>query len=209
MDNSRRSDARRAGRRAAALLAALALCAVPAQAGTIFLDTFDDEDAPGVTQLNYRNLKHWVVAGGAVDLISSGAHHIDCVRGKCLDMDGTTARAGTIVSKRVFPAGAYRIRLDISGNQRIPGSDAITVTFGDLTETFVREGKEAFVTVVRPATVGPTGARIVIAHTQDRQDKFGLIIDNVAVEELTLSGDPAPDGDDAAAHGRVLSAARY
>lgn len=187
-------------RRVTAFLAALVLCAVPARAGTIFLDTFDDEDAPGVTQLNYRNLKHWVVASGAVDLISSGAHHIDCVRGKCLDIDGTTNRAATIISKRVFPAGAYRIRLDISGNQRIPGTDAITVTFGDLTETFVREGMDPFVTVVRPLTVGPGGARIVIAHSQDRQDKFGIIIDNVAVEELTLSGDPAKGA-------RVLAAA--
>lgn len=178
-------------RRAAAILATLVLCTVPARAGTIFLDTFDDEDAPGVTQLNYRNLAHWVVASGAVDLISSGAHHIDCVRGKCLDLDGTTNRAGTIVSKRLFPAGAYRIRLDIAGNQRIPGTDAITVTFGDLTETFVRDGKDTFVTVVRPLTVGPAGSRIVIAHSQDRQDKFGIVIDNVAVEELTLSGAPA------------------
>ena len=109
--------------------------AVPARAALVFSDSFDLDEPPGTSILNYTGFANWDITAGAIDLIGHGGFGIACQSIACVDMDGTSGAAGTLATKATFGAGSYTIRFDISGNQRNGngGTDSLTVTFGDLT----------------------------------------------------------------------------
>ncbi len=116
---------------AAAAALAATLAAAPAQAGIIFSDYFDADNASSA--LNFDNLINWTVSGGTIDYIRSGGFGINCVGGTggCLDMDGSTNNAGRITTRQVFDFDdgvEYIFEMALSGNQRGGASD--TVTYG-------------------------------------------------------------------------------
>lgn len=112
-----------------------ALIASPAQAGIIFSDNFDADNASSA--LNFNSLINWTVGDGTIDYIRSGGFGISCVGGTggCLDLDGSTGNAGRITTRQVFDFDdgvQYVFELALSGNQRGGASDS--VNFGLINE---------------------------------------------------------------------------
>ncbi len=112
-----------------------ALIASPAQAGIIFSDNFDADNASSA--LNFNSLINWTVGDGTIDYIRSGGFGISCVGGTggCLDLDGSTGNAGRITTRQVFDFDdgvQYVFELALSGNQRGGASDS--VNFGLISE---------------------------------------------------------------------------
>ena len=162
--------------------------AVPARAALVFSDSFDLDEPPGTSILNYTGFANWDITAGAIDLIGHGGFGIACQSIACVDMDGTSGAAGTLATKATFGAGSYTIRFDISGNQRNGngGTDSLTVTFGDLTESFELAFDDPYTTIVRSATVGVGGSKIVFDHAGSDgsgNDQLGIILDNVSLDD--------------------------
>lgn len=182
---------------AAALLGFLLSTSVTA--AIIFEDNFDSE-APGFgTILNYGTstgaLANWDVTAGDVDLIASGEFNITCVSAKCLDLDGTSGSAGRIETKANFTPGTYTLSFTASGNQRdlFRGPDSITVSFGNLVETFEFEATDPFQTFVRVVTVGAGGTdKLVFDHAGSGggSDQLGAILDNVFITDTIDISEP-------------------
>lgn len=119
---------------------AIVALSVPAQAATVFTDSFDGENGGG-TQLNYASFANFGVQSGTVDIIASGGFGITCAgaSGSCVDLDGSTGNGGTLVSNSsyAFAAGDnVRLSYALSGNQRVGGSDDwfSGFTFGGTTQ---------------------------------------------------------------------------
>lgn len=114
-------------------IVALAVFTVPAHASVVFSDPFDSEpDGPdaGGSTLNDTGLTKWFAppSEGSIDTVASGSYGIECKggAGKCIDLDGTSNSAGTIVSKVLFSYSTgdlIKLTFDISGNQRNPNND--------------------------------------------------------------------------------------
>jgi hypothetical protein len=112
---------------------ALVAFTVPAHATVVFSDPFDSEpDGPndGGSTLNDTGLTKWFAppSEGTIDTIASGSYGIQCAggAGKCIDLDGSTNSAGTIVSRALFSYSTgdlVTLTFDISGNQRNPNND--------------------------------------------------------------------------------------
>ncbi|MBX3636030.1 MAG: PEP-CTERM sorting domain-containing protein [Rubrivivax sp.] len=185
---------------AAAVVAAL--FAAPAQAGIIFSDNFDADNASSA--LNFNNLINWTVSGGTIDYIRSGGFGISCVGGTggCLDMDGSTGSAGRITSRQLFDFDdgvLYFFDLALSGNQRGGASD--TVNFG-----LIRESDGAlFGGVIGPIAPGapfsgysggfdgvnvPGSWRLFIEGVGG--DNIGAILDNVVLRDNRTATVPEP-----------------
>jgi hypothetical protein len=164
----------------AALTWGASFAAGSAQAAIIFQDHFDTE-AAGTTN-NYASFVHWDVLNGTVDLIVQGSG-LGClgVAGKCVDMDGSSGDAGDLRSKLVIGPGTYQFEFWISGNQRGVAPDSMTVTFGDLNETFFRTWEAPYSQVVRTVTVGGGGDRILFSHASG--DNVGIMLDSVIVRD--------------------------
>jgi len=115
-------------RRILIALAASAAFIAPANAAVVFSDNFDGEGS-GNSILNYTNYANFdSTGGGATDLIHTGNQFsIDCAGGSgaCVDLDGSPG-PGELTSKAFFAFNAgdvVRLSYDLSGNQRIGGSD--------------------------------------------------------------------------------------
>jgi len=161
---------------------------------TLFEDGFENETATGST-LNYASFVNWDVVDGAVDLVRTPSFSIDCVgsTGWCVDLDGTTDTAGRLESKSVFaltPGLIYTLTFDISGNQRVPGTDS--VTFGliaDMNEVFsdlvTKSAADPFETISRQISVSSSSnVRLFFDHAGG--DQIGLILDNVQLTAVPL-----------------------
>lgn len=148
----------------------------------MFQDNFDAE-GPG-SPLSYSSFTNWTVTAGDVDIIAHLGFSIGCAggSGSCVDMDGTNGQAGTLTSIPIIGAVSYILSFDVSGNQRHNPADAMTVTFGDLTETITLTAADPFQTVTRNVAVGAGGSNIVFAVGNIGQDQLGIILDNVLVE---------------------------
>ncbi len=165
----------------ATLVAGGVLLAGNASAVVVLSDNFDTEGSG--TVLNFNAFTNWDVLNGAVDLIQSGDFSIDCVggAGRCVDLAGTSISAGDLVSKTTFAAGAYTLRFDLSGNQRGASlNDEVTVTLGDLNESFTKAFDAPFETITRNLTIGGGGDKLTFSHAGF--DFVGLILDNVILE---------------------------
>ena len=178
----------------ASLLALAAAFAVSTTASaSVFVDNFDAE---GATKLNYTGFANWTVENGTVDLLGTpSGYGIVCAggSGSCVDMDGSTSDPGVMVSKKVFNFKAFApvtFRLDVSGNQRTPTSDDISLGF-----RYVPSGPDISVFTRTFAGFDPFGnygvsgfftadasVRLLINQatgTGPGSDNIGVIIDNV------------------------------
>ena len=102
--------------------------------------------------------------------------------GSCIDMESATGRVGTLTSNPFIVAGGYILSFDMPGNLRRDPQDALTVLFGDLTETITISASVLYQTITRNMTVGAGDANIVFAHGNIRQGQLGIILDNVLAE---------------------------
>lgn len=129
---------------AVAVAAATLFVSSAAGAVTLYSNNFDAENG-GNTQLNYGtaigSFNGLTVSNGTVDLIKNLAFAIDCAggSGSCVDLDGSTPtlRAGELSTGFYnFNAGdSVTFSFDLSGNQRVRGSDNFYAgfTFGGAT----------------------------------------------------------------------------
>jgi hypothetical protein len=161
-----------------------------ASASILFQDTFNAEGAASV--LNFNAFDNWTVDNGTVDLILNGNFGISCAGGTglCVDMDGSTADAGRMVSIATFNllAGeSYTFSLDFSGNQRGGAADAITIGFLEGASVLASAG---FSGIPSNQAFGPLS--FVFSSFSDHTvnlfiegaggDNVGIIIDNVQLE---------------------------
>ena len=145
-------------------------------------DTFDTEnDGRGV--LNYTNLSNWDVTVGSIDVIGNGFFDLLPGNGLYIDLDGTSAQAGTLESKvdfRLAP-GQYLLEFKLAGSAR-RDTNSVTVALGAVfTETFILESDAPLMTVTRAIEVSiPTTAKLSFKH--DGGDNLGLLLDDVALK---------------------------
>lgn len=117
-----------------AALAAAALSAASAQSATIFEDEFDFENSGG-TASNYAGFVNWDVSGGTVDIKGPTNLRGTTGLGSYVDLDGTSADGGTIITKAIFAFDAgdlVTMSFDASGNQlrqRLAADDDIMAGF--------------------------------------------------------------------------------
>ena len=119
--------------------AATLLLSGAASATTLYSNNFDTENGgAGATQLNITapngTLTGLTVSVGSVDLVKTGdGFGITCAGGpgSCLDLDGSTGQAGEVTSGAyAFNTGdSVTFSFDLSGNQRIGGSDNFHAAF--------------------------------------------------------------------------------
>lgn len=183
----------------ASLLAALA--AAPAQAGIIFSDNFDADNATSL--LNFDNLINWTVSGGTIDYIRSGGFGISCTGGTggCLDMDGSTGNAGRITTRQVFDFDdgvEYFFDIELSGNQR--GGNTDSVLFGLIN---VDSGFESFLTAgpLAPSAPFTTFGGTLLGQNFAGNwrlfvegvggDNIGAILDNAVLRDNRTVPEPA------------------
>lgn len=182
---------------AAAFVATIA--GAPAQAAIIFSDNFDADNA--TSALNFNALLNWTVEDGTIDYIRSGGFGISCVGGTggCLDMDGSTANAGRILSTQVFtldPGVTYTLSLDVSGNQRGGASDAFSFGFWDgapfsSVSISAISPAQSFTTYAFALTVTSTETvRLFVEGAGG--DNIGVILDNVVFSDDQAAQAPEP-----------------
>ncbi|WP_205854166.1 PEPxxWA-CTERM sorting domain-containing protein [Phenylobacterium kunshanense] len=114
----------------AVLAATILSSAGAAHAGIVFSDNFNGENG-GVSALNYAGFANFTVSDGTVDLLN-GFPGLSCVSGGCVDLDGSTGNAGTMMTSGLFSFNAGDVvtfSFDLSGNQRNGAQDSFTAGF--------------------------------------------------------------------------------
>jgi len=115
------------------------LYGVAGHAAVLLNDNFDTENG-GVGQLNYSGFANFNVAnagsGGATDLIGNGFFDFYPGTGLYVDICGTSSVCGVLTTKQTFGAGSYVVTLNIAGNARVGGTDAVDVRFGSFSANF-------------------------------------------------------------------------
>ncbi|MEK7431046.1 MAG: PEPxxWA-CTERM sorting domain-containing protein [Pseudomonadota bacterium] len=197
-------------------LAASALFALPAHAGTVFSDNFDTDNG-GNSGLNYTGFANWDVVGGTVDVVKSGDYGITCA-GSCVDLDGSTGQNGKIQTKQSFnftSNNLIEVNYDVTGNQRGGGLDSLFgvlvfdapttlhnvtffgVSFGDFTTpslTFQLSGIPSnypLTNVAFSATTGNAGSFRLQFGTNSGGDNMGPLLDNVSIGVSSAVPEPA------------------
>ena len=214
-------------------LAASALFALPAYAGTVFTDNFDADNG-GATALNYGGFANWNVIGGTVDIVKGGDYGIACA-GSCVDLDGSTSQSGTIETKQAFgftSGNLLDISFDVTGNQRGGAADSLfgvlvfdapttlhNVTFmgqslGDFAGSSYTFNLGAIASnypqtnAMFSATAGNGGSFRLQFGTNGVGDNVGPILDNVSVGISSAVPEPATWAMMIAGFGLVGSAMR-
>ena len=113
------------------IAAATLVAAVPAQAGIVYSNDFDNE---GTTSTPVNGLTGLTISDGTVDLVTGGDFGITCRGGSfgCVDLDGSTGDAGVIRSASSYGYDALdliSLALSLSGSQR-DGFGTNGVNFG-------------------------------------------------------------------------------
>jgi hypothetical protein len=168
---------------------------------TVFSDNFDAET--GTNLENYTGFANWNVTSGSVDIFDNGGFGgLSCSggAGKCVDMDGSSGAAGTLVSKQSFALGpgTYELTFALSGNQRgqlpVPGAtdpDTLTVSVGGLASSpYTLAPATTFGLYTLAFSVSSlTSAPITFAHAGN--DNLGIILDDITLTQLTAVPVPA------------------
>jgi len=156
-------------------------------ASVLFEDTFESEGGRK-GQLNYISFKNWDVIQGSVDLIGLGFWDYFPDHGLYVDLDGSTGKAGTLSSKKIFSLapGSYRLEFDLAGNP-LSGPNTVTVRLGKVyNEVFTLGVKEPFRKIARQISVSVTEeSKLVFQHAGGDND--GLLLDNIRLMKLSPS----------------------
>ena len=181
-------------------VAALMAAAPVAQAGVLFSDNFNAD--AGTSVLKFNAFVNWNVTGGSVrntlhtvDYIRSADFGIDCAGnfGGCVDLDGSTGKAGLMTTKDGFAllsGVTYLFSLDLSGNQRNAGTDQVTFGFEGYANRTVAVQGDAFNTFVLAFT--PTADMFAKLFIRDAggNDNIGAILDNVSLSNVAQVPEP-------------------
>ncbi len=162
---------------------------VPQKNHVLFFDDFNTENSSrGI--LNYSGYKNWDVIDGSTDLIGNGFWDSSPQNGLHVDLDGTSMKGGTLVSKSAFDllTGRYRLQFDLSGNPfSTTGPNIVEAGMqGVKTVQFSTTKKDSFRTVFIDMEIRHPTQSKVIFRDQGR-DNQGSFIDNVKL--ILLLGD--------------------
>ncbi|MFO8091405.1 MAG: hypothetical protein R6U13_16315 [Desulfatiglandaceae bacterium] len=164
------------------------------KAVVLFEDNFDLENE-GRGSLSFSAFSNWNVVDGTVDLIGLGFFDYFPDLGLYVDLDGSTSKAGTLVSKEALDLarGSYLLAFDLAGNPR-SGPNTVTVRVGDLFSREItlamKEPPAHFEFEIH--TTRETKANIFFEH--EGGDNFGNILDNVSFTRLIKQEIPEPSG---------------
>lgn len=155
---------------------------------------FDGFEADTPETLN-ATLNGWNTLSGSVDVL--GAANLCNQAGIysiCVDLDGTSSKAGNIQSKTLFSVspGTYRLSFDLAGGTRPwlgAQNNTVTVAFGGyFAEDFTMAMTDPFQTFTRDILVGSNGtANISFNHAG--ADWIGLLLDNVSLSHVLIVPD--------------------
>jgi hypothetical protein len=150
--------------------------------GSILLSEDFNSENGGNRQDIYFGFTNWDVTDGSVDLRHRTDFGLTPPTDQVVDLDGGTLDAGRLESKATFtldPGIAYELRFDLAGNQRIPGTDTVTVSLANVfSEDFTLSQFDPFTTIVREIVVAtPASGTLVFDHAGG--DNIGLLLDNV------------------------------
>lgn len=166
--------------------AALAVASA-ASGGIIFEDDFNAENG-GIGTLNFNGFSKWSVSGGTVDLIGNGYYDFLPGQGMFLDLDGSTGSSGLLSTGDFsLTAGTYNVSFSLAGNHR-GGSDNVTVSFGDWSQTFNLLATDPLATHSVDVNVpAPRLARLTFQNAGG--DNVGALLDDVRITSV-----PSPVG---------------
>ncbi|MDJ0661811.1 MAG: PEP-CTERM sorting domain-containing protein [Crocosphaera sp.] len=165
----------------------ISFSSLQAEASVILLqDNFDSENG-GSGALNYNSFVNWDVTDGTVDLIGNGSFDFFPGNGLYLDMDGTSANAGTLQSKSVFnfnTGDTITLMFDILGqNPGATSNNTMTVSLGSLfSETFDINNTGTITRTIDVTTDITTN--LIFNHAGG--DNGGLVLDNVKLENAPV-----------------------
>jgi len=149
-----------------------------------FFDDFNTENGGGGSAIDYDNFANWDVTSGSVDVVINGHGGTLFGDGLFVDMVGL-GTIGEITTKDEFPLTPgieYRLKFDLSGNQRAAATDVVTVSVGGgsvFLEPFSLSASAPWETIVRTFTVlTPTNAKISFSGSGSVSNQ-GMLLDNV------------------------------
>lgn len=171
------------------LLALSTLCFAPMSYAALISTLQDGFEGEGqaTSVLNYGSFTNWDITDGTVDLIQNvNQWGISCASGNfCVDLDGSTDDAGVMSSKEGFAAGKYKVRFDLSGNQRQGAFDTVTVMFGAgaLLNAIDFDSSDGWTTYSFLVDL-LDGDKLSFSNAGG--DNIGAILDNVSVSAVPL-----------------------
>lgn len=161
-----------------------------AQADTvIFSENFDGESTRARITSSVGGFD---VSRGSVDVFGPGFNDFLPGNGNYLDMHGhRNTSAGKLTIDGELEAGTYELSFDLAGAQRESNDDSMTVTFGDVSETYSLAWNESFSTYTMLLNlVSTTNVSLMFDHAGT--DGRGMLLDNVMI---TMIGGDNSQGD--------------
>jgi hypothetical protein len=177
-------------RRAAATLALSLLTASAAHAVPLFSDTFDgDALALNTTLLN------WTVTNGTIDVIGA-PNFFDFYpgNGRYVDLDGSTADAGTITTNQLFNLlpGNYTLSFQLGGSTR-GDNNSVTVSLGSAyNEVFTLASGAGLQNITRSVSLASAAGAAALIFDHAGGDNLGLLLDDVALDFTRSTRVPEP-----------------
>jgi hypothetical protein len=155
----------------------------------VLLEENFDAEHSGTYSLNYTSFSNWEVSAGSVDLVGTWPYDdfLPTSQGLYVDLDGTTASAGTLRSRTSFDLqpGTYRLRFRMAGTPR-PDQPAntVNVSVGSyLQRTLTLSSYAPLTDYSYTFTVTQRGtAQISFQHLGG--DNYGNFIDDIRFERL-------------------------
>jgi hypothetical protein len=162
------------------------LCGAGSHAAILLNDNFDTENG-GAPTLNYFGFANFNVvnagSGGAADLIGNRFFDFYPGNGLYVDICGSSSACGVVTTKQTFGVGSYTVTLNIAGNARINGVDAVDVSFGSFSAAFPLTEFQTATEIVNVTLTAPANLTIT------DQGLFGPAIGNIilSVEVATAA----------------------
>jgi hypothetical protein len=161
--------------------AAVALCAMQAQASTIvFADNFDG-NALGLN----ATPAGWTVTGGTVDIIGN-SNFFDFIpgSGRYIDLDGSTSSAGTLSRGFAVTSGVqYLVTFDLAGNHRNGAAESVGVNFGSAAGSYSL-GQSAGWSPYSLTFTAVSSGIASLSFKNSGGDNIGMLLDNVNVSAV-------------------------
>ena len=178
-------------RKFAVAVLAITITAVSVHAAPIFSDNFNSENG-GVGALNYNGFANWSVSGGTVDLIGNGFFDFYPGNGLYVDLDGSTAAAGTLTSSSFsLGPGSYSFTFLLGGSQRGDVNTVHASIFGTaVSQTYTLNSRDPLaLQTINFTLLSPTTVNLLFHN--DGGDNIGAILDNVTLSTVPDGGSTA------------------
>lgn len=145
-----------------------------------------DAETPGlaVTPAGFESL------GVPVDIIGDGpaGAFVDELPGNGYYVDLAGESGTTLATTQLFEAGTYELTFDLAGNNREASADVVNVVLGDFSQTITFEADDFendFETFTFDFTTLEAGA---LSFTNDGDEGFGALLDNLSLVGETTAG---------------------